>query len=108
LWAWDLDGPGRVRPAERGHGGRVLANTLSHFASLGVDSAGNIVVAAISNGLCVVSPDGSDVSYIPMPDPMTTNVCFGGEDLRTAFVTLSGTGRIVAFEWPRPGLRLAY
>ena len=33
---------------------------------------------------------------------------FGGDDLRTAFVTLSGTGRIVAFEWPRPGLRLAF
>jgi gluconolactonase len=43
-----------------------------------------------------------------MPDPMTTNVCFGGPDLRTAFVTLSGMGRLIAFEWPRSGLALAY
>jgi len=43
-----------------------------------------------------------------MPDPMTTNICFGGPDLRTAYVTLSGSGRLVAFEWERPGLRLNY
>jgi gluconolactonase len=108
LWAFDLDGPGRIRRGERGHGGRVLANTLNHFDSLAVDSAGNVVVAAISNGLCIVSPDGSSIDHVALPDPMTTNVCFGGDDLRTAFATLSGTGRIVAFEWPRPGLRLAF
>jgi gluconolactonase len=43
-----------------------------------------------------------------MPDPMTTNVCFGGADRTTAFVTLSGHGRLVALEWPRPGLALAH
>jgi gluconolactonase len=108
LWAFDLDGSGRLRPAARGHGGRCLANTVGHFDSLAVDGDGYIVVAAIGEGLCVVSPDGADVTYVPMPDPMTTNVCFGGSDLRTAFVTLSGTGRIIAFEWPRSGLALAY
>jgi gluconolactonase len=108
LWAYDLDGPGLIQPGARGPSRRVLANTLSHFDSLGVDSAGNIVVAAISDGLCVVSPDGSSVEYLSTPDSITTNVCFGGVDLRTAFVTLSGAGRIVAFDWPRPGLRLAF
>ena len=39
---------------------------------------------------------------------MTTNICFGGDDLRTAYVTLSGTGRLVSIPWPRPGLRLAH
>jgi gluconolactonase len=43
-----------------------------------------------------------------MPDALTTNVCFGGPELRTAFVTLSSTGRLVAIDWPRPGLRLAW
>jgi gluconolactonase len=38
----------------------------------------------------------------------TTNICFGGEDMTTAFVTLSGTGKLVSFRWPRLGLRLAH
>ena len=37
---------------------------------------------------------------------MVTNVCFGAADLRTAFATLSMTGKLVSFEWPRPGLKL--
>ncbi|HXX47480.1 MAG TPA: SMP-30/gluconolactonase/LRE family protein, partial [Myxococcota bacterium] len=41
-------------------------------------------------------------------DPLTTNICFGGPDLRTAYVTLSATGKLVSFAWPRPGLRLAF
>ena len=44
----------------------------------------------------------------PTNDPLTTNVCFGGDDLRTAYITSSGTGRLLATEWPRPGLQLAY
>ena len=43
-----------------------------------------------------------------MPDPLTTNVCFGGDDLRTAYVTLSATGRLVSTTWPVPGLPLAF
>ena len=43
-----------------------------------------------------------------LPDPMVTNVCFGGKDLRTAFATLSMTGRLVSFEWPRAGLPLQH
>jgi gluconolactonase len=54
----------------------------------------------------VIAPDGRSFEHIPMPDPMTTNICFGGPDLRTAYITLSGSGRLVAMEWPRPGLRL--
>ena len=43
-----------------------------------------------------------------MPDLYATNLCFGGLDLGTAYVTLSCSGRLVAFEWERPGLRLNY
>ena len=42
-----------------------------------------------------------------MPDPVTTNICFGGPDLRTGYVTLSGTGQLVALDWDEAGLRLA-
>ena len=43
-----------------------------------------------------------------MPDHTTTNICFGGADLTTAYITLSGTGRLVAMDWPRPGLPLNF
>lgn len=108
LWAFDLRAPGVIAPAERGHGGRCLANTLGHFDSLAVEAGGSIVVAAIGQGLCVVAPDGSGYHYVEIPDPMTTNVCFGGAGDRTAFVTASASGRLLEFEWPRPGLRLNY
>jgi len=39
---------------------------------------------------------------------MVTNVCFGGRELKTAFATLSMGGRLVGFDWPRPGQPLRY
>ena len=54
----------------------------------------------------VISPEGPVLEHVPTGDPLTTNLCFGGRDLRTAYITLSGTGRLVAMEWPRPGLAL--
>lgn len=104
LLAWDLSGPGEVvSPAPE-----VVVATASHFDSLAVEEDGHVVVAAISHGLCVIAPDGSHHEYVELPDPMTTNVCFGGPDRRTAFATLSGHGRLVALDWPRPGLALAH
>ncbi len=103
LMAWDLDGPGRVRHSR----GTCVAATKGHFDSLAVEAGGAVVVAAISQGLCVVDPDGSH-DYVPLPDPMTTNVCFAPHDPKKAFATLSGTGRLVAIDWPRPGLDLAF
>ncbi|HWM65556.1 MAG TPA: hypothetical protein VNO35_03155 [Steroidobacteraceae bacterium] len=41
-----------------------------------------------------------------MPDRVTTNICFGGSNLRTAYITLSSTGRLLATEWPNSGLKL--
>ena len=77
--------------------------------SLAVDAAGNVCVATIGNGgITTISPDGSSVEHLPTGDPLTTNICFGGPDLRTAYITLSGTGRLVATEWKTPGLALAY
>jgi gluconolactonase len=110
---WDVAGPGELRraPDLLGHGGTLLVGLpeLQLLDSLAVDSAGNVCVATIVNGgITVISPDGGRVEHVPLPDPLVTNLCFGGPDLRTAYATLSGTGRLVAFEWPRPGLRLSY
>jgi len=114
VWAYPLSGPGRVaapRLPIRGAQGRLVAGLSGHqlLDSLAVDGAGNICVATIHNGgITVLPPDGSHVSHVPMPDPITTNICFGGKDLKTAYITLSSTGRLAAMDWPRPGLPLNF
>ncbi len=106
LWAFDVTGPGELADANPRQA-RNVANTLGLFDSLAVEADGTVVVAAIGDGLCVARPDG-EVSFVAMPDPITTNVCFGGPDLTTAYVTLSASGKLVSVPWPRPGLALAY
>jgi len=77
--------------------------------SLAVDSDGNVCVATLINGgITVIAPDGSVLEHVPTSDPLTTNICFGGPDLSTAFITASGTGRLLSMQWPRPGLALAH
>ena len=114
VWAWELPEPGVAR-LDRSAGtlcrGRLVAGPggYQEFDSMAVDSAGRICVATLHRGgISVIAPDGSSVEHVPLPDRVTTNLCFGGPDLRTAWATLSGTGRLVSFEWPRPGLRLNY
>jgi gluconolactonase len=111
LWAFDITAPGEVakQPFPSPHGGRLVhgAGGYQRFDSLAVDASGNVCVATLINGgITVVSPQGDRVSHVPMPDLYTTNICFGGRDLRTAYITLSGVGKLVAVDWPEPGLRL--
>lgn len=113
LWAFDLEGPGQVRrqPFPSPHGGRLVAGSANfqRFDSLAVDAAGNICVATlVHGGITVVSPDGGSVRHVPMPERWVTNISFGGADMRTAFITLSSTGRLVSCRWDTPGLRLAF
>ena len=66
-------------------------------------------VATLHNGgITVIAPDGHSIEHLPMPDALTTNICFGGTDLHTAYITLSHSGRLVSMPWPRPGLALHY
>lgn len=113
LWAFDLDGPGNIvkKAFPSPHGGTLIAN-LGDFTlcdSLAVDADGNIWVATLmKGGIAIVSPDGSRIDHISLPDRFTTNVCFGGPDMRTAYVTLSQTGKLISFPIDRPGLTLNY
>lgn len=114
VWKWALEEPGKIASAPPGfaaRGGQLLAGLpgFQLFDSLAVDSEGHVCVATLFNGgITAISPDGRDIEHFPMPDPYTTNICFGGPDMRTAFATLSTTGKLVSFEWPRPGLKLNF
>ncbi|MDH4145061.1 MAG: SMP-30/gluconolactonase/LRE family protein [Acidimicrobiia bacterium] len=115
---WDLDAPGVPRSAgpqisSTSAAATMLANVggPARLDSLAVDSEGNVCVATLMVGaITAIAPDGSIRAVVPIPggDPMVTNICFGGPDLTTAYITVSGTGRLLAHEWHCPGLPLNF
>jgi len=109
LWAYPIDEPGKI--SKPGQSRKLMAQLPDYhmFDSLAVDAKGQICVATlITGGISIHSPDGSEVRLISMPDPLTTNICFGGQNLQTAYITLSSTGKLVCIPWENPGLGLNF
>jgi gluconolactonase len=113
-WAFDLSAPGEIRSANgpyRGEKGRVISGLGGYqmFDSLAVEANGNVCVATLVSGcISVIAPDGTLVEQIPTGDRVTTNIAFGGPELKTAYITLSGKGELIAMDWPRSGLPLNF
>lgn len=110
MWAFDLESPGTIKPASPLNGGRVVATMpgLQYFDSLGMTADGNVCVATILNGgITTITPDGQ-FSHIAFPDLLVTNIAFGGDDMRDAYITLSGSGNLIKCRWPEPGLKLNF
>ncbi|MFN0106864.1 MAG: SMP-30/gluconolactonase/LRE family protein, partial [Bryobacteraceae bacterium] len=85
---------------------RVFVNFSPGRSSDGItiDSAGNVYAAAGLNatrgtsetldtkpGIHVFSPRGEKIEYYPIPEDTVTNVCFGGPDWKTVYVTAGKT-----------------
>jgi len=108
---FDLEAPGKIKRLRTMNGGTVVgrAGPNQFLDSLAVDMAGNICVASPGlGGIIQFASDSSSQRHIALPDFMTTNICFGGPDLRTAFVTLSSSGQLISMPWPNAGVRLNY
>ena len=113
LIAWDIIGEGELdtKPWPAVSWGEVIMapDGSKRFDSLALEANGNICVATLlTGGITVASPEGGVIEFVPLRDIMTTNICFGGKNLQTAFITLSGAGRLIAMDWPRPGLPLHF
>ena len=113
LWGFEIDSPGKIRKRDwpSPHGGFLVGQTqgFRNFDSLAVDSEGNICVATLMDGgITVIAPDGCSVEHIGMNDPYVTNICFGGENLKTAYITMSFAGKLAKCDWPRAGLPLNF
>ncbi len=100
LRAYDLRPDGSVTNM------RVFVNFSPGRSSDGItiDSAGNVYAAAGLNatrgtsetldtkpGIHVFSPRGEKLEYYPIPEDTVTNVCFGGPDWKTVYVTAGKT-----------------
>ena len=96
IWAFDLSADGTpsmqrlVYDFAPGRGGDGMA----------VDSEGTLYIAAgvhrqrhanetadVPTGIYLISPDGTLKGRIPIPEDVITNCTFGGDDLRTLYVT---------------------
>mmetsp|Transcript_11503 Transcript_11503/g.14328 ORF Transcript_11503/g.14328 Transcript_11503/m.14328 type:complete len:258 (-) Transcript_11503:345-1118(-) len=110
IYKYQVKSPG-VLESERG---RLLYSAPEGymFDSLAVDGEGNICVATLGKGslgkggISVIKADGSGLhSFLETKDFFTTNICFGGKELRDAYVTLSGSGKLVRTQWHCKGHR---
>ncbi len=113
LWSYPIIGPGELAkaPWPSPHGGIFMGShaDYSRFDSMAVEANGNICVATlVKGGITVFSPGGEILEFHAAPEGYCTNICFGGDDMRTAYITLSGYGTLLAVKWPRPGLQLVH
>lgn len=112
LWSWELAEPGVTKPGRTPYAPGTLFHDFEQYQlldSLAVDSEGNVCVATLVTGaISVISATGELVRQVRVPkhEVFVTNICFGGPDLRTAYITSSGYGLLYATEWPCPGLQL--
>ena len=100
--------------------GRALLTLpgLQWVDSLKVEDGGRVCIATLlTGGITIFDPADNSVDFLPVGDPIpgmslgdpfTSNLCFGGPDMRDVWITASATGKIYHGRWPRPGLKLAF
>lgn len=109
IWRFDLSAEGTLSGQRLvfdfapGRGGDGMA----------VDSQGNLYIAAgiyfprhphetdeVPTGIYIIRPNGELLGRIPIPEDVITNVTFGGDDLRTLYVTAGRTLFTIRVEIP--------
>jgi gluconolactonase len=74
---------------------------------LALDIEGNLYVAHFDGGMVyVVSPDAEITETIKLPGIQVSNVEFGGDDLKTLYITEDETGSVYSIRRDTAGLKL--
>ena len=114
LFAYEIIGDGEVEklpyPQSINGGRYVTSDTgMRRFDRLAVEASGNVCVATLfTGGITVAKPNGGTLEFVEAGDGYTTNICFGGQSLQKAYITLSWQGLLVECDWPRAGLALNF
>lgn len=115
VWAFKILNPGVLAPPDDMWASlkqEKVLGPLSGFQlldSLAMEADGKICVGTLVNGgIAIFDPDNNKIEHLPLPDPIITNICFGGADMRDAWITAAGTGRLYKCRWPRPGQKLCF
>lgn len=122
---WTLSGPGEIarNPATL-DGSYLLTAAIPGqgiLDSMAIDEEGNVYVAtmlpkgadpATNGGITIITPEGDVVQFLEIdigtPTPLPSNLCFGGPDRRTAYVTCGGSGHLVSVRMKLPGAKQAF
>ena len=100
VWKFDIDRDGSLK-------NKRLLKKFDDFGFDGMrcDVDGNLYITRHGKGTVVkLSPQGEVLREIEVLGPNPTNICFGGKDGRTAYVTEAKAKRLVQFRVDRPGL----
>lgn len=114
VWSYRILGPGTLEKLPRPgspNGGRLVCGLpgFQRLDSMAVDARGHVCVATLVKGqITVIAPRGEVVRTVQLPDPHTTNLCFGGAGLRKAYITQSSRGELLEMDWPEAGLPLSF
>lgn len=109
LWQFDIIEPGVIAPRSPINPGTLLYNHSGWrvFDSLAVQANGAICIGSgVEGGVTIIDPTTQTSELVSLPDIIATNLCFGGQDMKDAYICLSSTGRLVKMQWAEPGLVL--
>ncbi len=103
LWVFDRAADGSLNNK------RLLKRFEDHgFDGMRCDVDGNLYITRPGKGTVVkLSPAGRVLREVDVLGPHPSNLCFGGPDGRTVYVTEAKTMRLVQFRVDRPGLEWA-
>ena len=99
VWAYDLSPAGELS-------GKRLFIDFTDFGMDGMrcDVKGNIYITRHGKGtVAMVSPEGKILREIRLRGKKPSNITFGGEDGKTAYVTLQDRGNLESFRVEYPG-----
>ena len=109
VWGFEITGEGQIaQPPSMWTPGTVLGPLPGYqmLDSLAVEAGGKVCCATLVNGGITAFDPAGGSEHFAFPDPLITNICFGGADMQDAWITASGTGKLYKCRWPRPGLKL--
>ncbi len=103
LWRFDLNADGTVKPqsrklvfdwkTSRGPDGLKIDTNNRLFVAAGLNKPNPPfeTVEPYPAGIYVLSYEGKQLDFVPVPTDEVTNCAFGGDDLKTLFITAGGT-----------------
>lgn len=99
VWAFDIQADGSLANK------RLIRKFEDHgFDGMRVDAEGNLYITRHGKGTVVkMTPEGKILQEVDVLGSKPSNLCFGGPDGRTVYVTEMEKGRLVRFRVDHPG-----